>query len=214
MSDVNWDAVLSKQLPPGFIPNVSIRGGSVALPTDKLTFLTLSCQSVTLSHTMQPAAASILLWILSANKSIVLYVFYTSKYKHCQSPEAPGPYSHSVFSLKATKMRGAGAVARTARSSSNLFSWRCRHHPLLGWAGSPTECVHWAGPSSRRVCVCACMCVPFRCRYKSTCHSAGGLWTVSWGGWLHIEPKLKLHGLFYLTVMLSLHSSGTDLHTL
>ena len=25
MSDVNWDAVLSKQLPPGFIPNVSIR---------------------------------------------------------------------------------------------------------------------------------------------------------------------------------------------
>lgn len=61
MSDVNWDAVLSKQLPPGFIPNVSIRGGSDALPTDKLSFLTLSCQSVTLSHTMQPAAASILL---------------------------------------------------------------------------------------------------------------------------------------------------------
>jgi len=25
MSDVNWDAVLSKQLPPSFIPNVSVR---------------------------------------------------------------------------------------------------------------------------------------------------------------------------------------------
>lgn len=31
MSDVNWDAVLNKQLPPGFIPNASIRNYSSAL---------------------------------------------------------------------------------------------------------------------------------------------------------------------------------------
>lgn len=30
MSDVNWDAVLNKQLPPGFIPNASIRNYSSA----------------------------------------------------------------------------------------------------------------------------------------------------------------------------------------
>lgn len=39
MSDVNWDAVLNKQLPPGFIPNASIRNYSSAL----LIYITPDC---------------------------------------------------------------------------------------------------------------------------------------------------------------------------
>lgn len=135
MSDVNWDAVLSKQLPPGFIPNVSIRNKltecclsmlhdrDARLWAEEDVFLTSSSYIVlrcSYSPSLNKNTARYNQMTETKNEQlpqINLYCSRTFRIKIPSVPEAPPP---SHFSPKATKMQETQDV-EIYHSSSDLF---------------------------------------------------------------------------------------------
>lgn len=132
MSDVNWDAVLSKQLPPGFIPNVSIRNKltecclsmlhdrNARLWTEENVFLTSSSYIVlkcSYSPSLNKNTARSDQMTETKNEQLPQINLYYSRIKIPSAPEAPPP---SRFSLKATKMQETQDV-EIHPSSSDLF---------------------------------------------------------------------------------------------